>query len=586
MASKRLDDYQPLKFYEQNRPKDAAKTGFYKFSADGFEYFAYQAEGRILLISQAYKARAGRDNGIVSTQKNMKLDSQYEFHKHENGKHYFDILARNKQQVATSVWFSSAKAAKDYADVLTGKRKSLPSSTTKAKAAPAKKRATNREQNYKPLAFYQDRISGKTKGFETFEEGGQHYFTYNQDGKIALISEGYPTAAIRDKGIASVKNNMMEEKQYNFGSVGGGYEGFRLRAKNHKEIARSVGYGSLAAAAAGAALIYNPRKPEPKPVPVAPIAAVTAAAATPVAAAAARPEPEPVVYHDEGGGWGWLKWLLGLLALLALAFLLLRFCQGREATVPAVPTPDPAPVAMITCWDGSEAESEAACPAARMVTCWDGSEAANMAACPPEVRMITCWDGSEAANTAACPPEVRMITCWDGSEVEDATSCPTEPVMEEPIPAPEPVRFTSGSCSCAGSNSNVFSTQGELTPRLVTRLGTNPEFGNHQGQSAAAFFSTLQNRYSSDSFDRSYLDHLARSLGYSGFADMDASMFTETRVPQGSNMILGFGRQHALQYSTLQATDTMDLEAFSVRSANGCDVNFMKTCGNFAYICE
>jgi hypothetical protein len=220
-----------------------------------------------------------------------------------------------------------------------------------------------------------------------------------------------------------------------------------------------------------------------------------------------------------------------------------------------------------------------------MVTCWDGSEAETEAACPAQT--ITCWDGSTAANMATCPPEVRRVTCWDGSEVENATDCPAEPAMAEPTPpAPEPVNFTSGTCSCAGSNSNLFSTQGAVTPRLVTRLGSNPEFGNHQGQSAAAFFSTLQNRYASDNYDRQYLDHLARSLGYRSFTEMDVSMFNETRVPQGSNMILGFGQQHALQYSTLQASDTMDLEAFSVRSANGCDVNFMKTCGNFAYICQ
>jgi len=78
---------------------------------------------------------------------------------------------------------------------------------------------------------------------------------------------------------------------------------------------------------------------------------------------------------------------------------------------------------------------------------------------------------------------------------------------------------------------------------------------------------------------------MARSLGYGSFADMDASMFSNATINRGEKGILGFGSQHALQYSVLN-TEARDLEAFRVRAANGQDVHFMKTCGNFMYICQ
>ena len=213
----------------------------------------------MLLISQGYKARAGRDNGIVSTRKNMASDAQYDVKRHSNGKWYFDVIARNKQQVATSVWFASEKAAREHMDVLLGKRKSLP----KAKAAAAKAatkskpKAANREQNYKPLAFYEARRTGVRDGFDTFGEGGQHYFSYVRDGEIVLLSEGYPTLAARDTGIASVTKNMADESRFKQRKLKNGKYDYSLRAGNNKEIARSVWYGTAAAAMAGAAAFYT-----------------------------------------------------------------------------------------------------------------------------------------------------------------------------------------------------------------------------------------------------------------------------------------------------------------------------------------
>jgi len=183
----RIENYRPLSFYTTHGGK---ADGFNSFEQDGAYYFHYNEGGEILLISESYTSKSGRDNGIASVQKNMKLKTAYQHHTHKNGKHYFDLNAANKQEIATSRWYDSEAKALAGAAHLRGDVK---------KARPA-----NVEQNYMPLAFYKKHTSAKQDGFERFKgEDGEHYFTYVENKKIALISEGYPTATIRDKGVAS-----------------------------------------------------------------------------------------------------------------------------------------------------------------------------------------------------------------------------------------------------------------------------------------------------------------------------------------------------------------------------------------------
>ena len=782
MADPKRDNYQPLDFYRSRRPETADATGFFKVTEGGEEYFAYQAEGRPLLVSQSYKARAGRDNGIVSTRKNMALAEQYDFQTTPEGKHYFNVLARNKQQVASSVLFDTETEARAVADYLTGKRKDLvhvgsveadsvspkvikaanreqnymprefyesrsrgvgdgfhrfdndgqhyftfneagrvllvsegypdakardrgvasveknmrdekryradetnfslragnnkeiargvggfagvAAATAGAAAlyapkAATKARAGNVEQNYKPLAFFEARIQGVENGFDTFVEDGQHYFTFNRDGKIELISEGYPSAAARDKGIASVTKNMTDESKYSYGPVGGGFEGYRLKAGNNKEIARSIGYPTAAAAAAGAALLFAPRPeaaavpvqtnvaPEPKPAVTTAVAGTAVAGGAALAASAPIEEqpPIPVERVDEGGVWGWLKWvLLGLLGL-ALLLGLLTLCSDDEVAPVAVVDEDD----RLECPNGEMVDEAADCAsvtpalaafipasaladnrlsepeveAARLAMARDGG----MVICP-EGEMVDLDDGtcptatdaemeeardmgflSDARLTAAELRRVRdalaepeMVECADGSMAESFTECP--PVEEAaPVEVAEPVRVretgntaqairgnlrytdTVGTCDCATGSSRIFETEGAQLAVIVDRLGTNPEFGNVQGLSPQQFYDRLNAAWASDSYDRNYLEYLARSLGYSGWQAMDASMFSDTTIPNGTRAILGYGSQHALQYSRLDL-ERDDINAFRVRAANGCDVNFMKTCGNYAYVCE
>jgi len=225
---KRLDNYKPLKFFQDNAPK--TNTGFAKFEDGNAYYFCYFFGGKIVLLSESYTGEPGRDNGIESVKKNMKLEERYRFHEHENGKHYFDLIAGNYQEIATSVWFGSEKAAKEMANILAGNRQS----------------GEREIDDYHPLAFFESRISGVQDGFDTFEAEDGHYFTYNRDGKIVLISEAYTSTAGRDNGIESVRKNMKIDERYDYRALKNGQHDYRIKAGNNQEIARSVWYGSAA----------------------------------------------------------------------------------------------------------------------------------------------------------------------------------------------------------------------------------------------------------------------------------------------------------------------------------------------------
>ena len=306
----------------------------------------------------------------------------------------------------------------------------------------------------------------------------------------------------------------------------------------------ALGVAAAGAAAASARTVA--------PAVAAKVAAPVVAATTPTAAAAT------------GGGLGFLRWLIPLLLALLAAFFLLKFCK---------PTP-PAPVVI------------------PVVSCWDGSEAENRAACPTKV---TCWDGSNAKSASACPAEPpKTYTCWDGSEVEALSSCPAEPAPEPeptPEPTPEPVTTfatpTAGNISrICGPDSNVLFNVPGYSPKTVAYLGSNPQYGNSHGLSAAQFHAKLQAAHRSGGMDQAFLNLMARSLGYTHFQDMSAANFSEETLPNGVKGLLGFSSSHVLQYSKIEASDRQDLEAFRVRGANGTDVHIMKTCGNYMYVCN
>jgi len=284
---------------------------------------------------------------------------------------------------------------------------------------------------------------------------------------------------------------------------------------------------------------------------VAPIAAAAPVAAAAAAAVASTPAAAPVAAAPvaaaatSGAGWGWLKWLLlGLLGLLALWGLSKCFAKP----VPVATQIDAPPI---------------------MVACWNGTEARKLSECPAKE---TCWDGSFATSLSACPVE----------------PAPEPEPMPEPEPTPiEPVQTVMGSIDrvCGPNAVTLFDVQSYQTPKSVSYLGSNPQFGDSHGLTPSQFYDKLNSAYSFGGSDRAFLNYMARSLGYNSFRSMDASMFSEATLNRGEKGLLGFGSNHALQYSSLD-TNARDREAFRVKAANGTDVHFMKTCGNFMYVCQ
>lgn len=684
-ADGRIENYHPLAFYKQNSG-GGVRDGFDSFSKGDAHYFTYNQKGKIVLISESYTSKAGRDNGIASVKKNLPLKTRYQHHVHKNGKHYFDLNAANGQEIATSIWYGSAAASLAGAAALRGEKTKSP-------------RKANIEDNYRPLAFYNKHTKGRKNGIEKFKgDDDLYYFAHFENGKIRLISEGYPTTNAQETGAASVEKNIKLANRYDYrGPFKNGKYDYRLKAGNGKEIARSVWYGSAAAAATGAAYLMGTRKrPAPKPkakakpkaAPIAAAAIATAAVAAPAMAKAARPVPPRdkdddylkceeyhghkisdernnvaffshsnnkeyfVVYDDDGDvlirsegfesiskrsselnavlrlkdsadnftriekngyfmdvlkdengrevgrsclrkivppvaaappvataaaiaapvavaaaavpgtaaaggmGWGWLKWLLPLLLLLLLGFFGLKGCNdGKAAKVAAA---------------AAQAEKVAAdkAMAAKTLAAEKAEAAKKMAA---EKAAAAAAAVAAAAETAAA----EVVT--------------PEPA---PAPAPQPVVTPKAVTAnmnriCSASQTLIFNVPTYSTPVSVGRLGTFPEFGDSHGLTPAQFYNKLATRHATNNFDKQYLNYLAKSLGYTnGFSDMSAADFSNETLSKGTKGLLGYGEFHGIAYSQLNVSSSRDLEAFRIRAANGTDVHFMKTCGNYMYVCN
>jgi len=126
-----------------------------------------------------------------------------------------------------------------------------------------------------------------------------------------------------------------------------------------------------------------------------------------------------------------MKFIVNLLTFCSLLFLL--GCETIKNEQP-LPPPPPAPVADVTCWDGSKVFNTRECPAQpapQLEVCWDGSVVSNLSECPSQPQIYTCNDGTLVYDLAACPlqpsppiGQVDVINCADGTITTDAKLCP------------------------------------------------------------------------------------------------------------------------------------------------------------------
>ena len=191
-----------------------------------------------------------------------------------------------------------------------------------------------------------------------------------------------------------------------------------------------------------------------------------------------------------------------------------------------------------------------------------------------------------------CPNEKGTVanngcpdTDTDGDGVIDRNDkCPKVAARtSDGCPPPAPPRPV---CRCSGNENPVFNIPVGKTPKVLTRLGTNPEFGNSHSLDANGFYEKLKKAHATSKRDREFLDGIFRGLGYSSFADAQSYMFSSTTLQSGVTGNLGYSKAHKTLYATISPTDAKDLEAFRISGGNGCSIHFMKTCGNHMFFCN
>ena len=162
---------------------------------------------------------------------------------------------------------------------------------------------------------------------------------------------------------------------------------------------------------------------------------------------------------------------------------------------------------------------------------------------------------------------------------------PVPPVYNPPSPPSNGIiRGNNVACNCTTNTNPIFNIPNK-TPKSLSKLGTNPEFGNSHALDARGFYEKLNRAYNSNARDKSFLDKLFRGMGYRSFADATPEMFYETILPYGVSGNIGYSKYHKTLYATLNVKTEKDLMAFGIKAMNGCDMHFMKTCGNHFFFC-
>jgi hypothetical protein len=300
-------------------------------------------------------------------------------------------------------------------------------------------------------------------------------------------------------------------------------------AKTEEPTATEVIAAATAVGAVGAGAGYVAT--EPKPIVAAPV------------------NPTAVAVAAGGGGiWGGIpRWLFALLAAILLALLfwwLLRGCSS---------TPNEVPI-------GSAGEFSAP------IVAVDSLERDNG----------TATSGEALTDAGLLTPESSTI------EEPKVAAAETAAAAEYKLNATNIIGGVD--CNCDTGKEPLFMRYAYV-PKTLTKLGSNTEFGNSHALSPSEFYDKLNTAFYNSEVDRIFLDRIFRSMGYSaGWLAAKASMFSKTTVPYGKVGNIGYGTNHRTQYSELNLGN-YDQQAFLIKSRNGCDIRFMKTCGNHMFYC-
>lgn len=605
MTQSNLEEYENTAFYE--RHSRARETGFSKFKVGEKYYFCYYFKGKVSLLSQAYVSESGRDNGVRSVEKNSKIEKRFRVEKRKDGKAGISLIAGNWQEIAISVPYQRLSDAQKIAKRISGERSGQGSSSEAARKTSKTAGSTHRTKSRKQTTVKTAKLVSVPKTKTASKSAARSKSVIKVRAKTIAKPVAKPKVRRLSKAVAVIpaaagaaiaaksSAGKLRVSKANQGATV--QKLIKVKAKTTAQpIAKPkvrrikvkpIAIASVAAGtamAAKAAISPNPPALEiakplvRKPAPVAPKPAepIIASRPTPPPVRVAPPPPAPIpvaamtqgassasvsgkaaaamagasgasVAANAGIGFRWIWLLLPLLLLLGLFGL--KQCLPSDAPTPRV-------VAETAAENPAEIVSSEAEPIAEAVI--------------------------ETKPEPVIEPEAVPV-------VE------AEPVITQPVAA-EPVRETALKSSitvaaatefCGSSANPIFNVDLGMTPINVMRLGTFPEYGDVHGLTPEQFYDKLNTAYYSSAYEQEYLDHVFRSIGYAGgFRDANAGLFSSVELARGSKGVLGFGDFHGVQYSQLNVKSDRDLKAFKITAASGPDIYYMKTCGNYMYVCR
>ncbi len=591
-----LDDYLPCENYAGH---DALAgypgfTGWVDASSGEWQYYfaMVNAAGDVLLRSEAYTTEAARNNGVESVMRNRDNEDRYKIVE-ENGQWHLALRAGNNQEIGRSCGYESAAAAQSAI--------ARYHSNYTERSAVAATRAPIVIEDYLHCDEYRGKTPLKYAGFTGWQDAESRLFYFanvDENGKVILKSEGYTTEASRNNGVESVMRNREIKERWVQRQDEHGYY-FGLLAGNRQEIARTCHYESESALlgwwmpfsmAWGGELVDVESKPELESFTVESRAITTPVnieiqeEEAPVEVVVPEPEPEieaivPIIDLPEPEPEIEIPAAAIFIPAAAAAIIpeIEEFTVAKEAEVEKDYTPQ---------WKKKEEK-----------TVIYTKPVETPAYIPPVTTRID--PAPIVAETTGGGFKwwwllplllIPLFFLWRGcdgcSKPKVTPPTPPPPVetpkIEEPKPAPVPAPL---SCNCNASTHRVFNMSNRPEPKSLTRLGTNPEFGNSHGLDGKGFFDKLTRHYGRSKVDKTFLDEVFTEMGYAnGFADAKAEMFTEVTLTPGTVGNMGYHSTHKTAYDRLD-TKGKDLEAFRVKAANGCDMHFMKTCGNHFFFC-
>ncbi|MFK7932808.1 MAG: DUF1508 domain-containing protein, partial [Saprospiraceae bacterium] len=223
----------------------------YRKKSANLYFFQFLEGDEAVLNSQGYQDKDARNNGLNSVFNNASNADRYSVIE-EDGQYYFILKAGNNQEIGRSVAYASQAAAESSSQTFRQQAPGLRAEETNATTTTqtvvtqtvtdspeAPYQDKGKSDDYHRLSFYQEHTGNGVNGFATFEAEGKSWFTYNVNGVVYLISEGYESVAARDNGIESVKTNLPKEDRYQLEQHPNGAYYFNLRAGNNREIATS-----------------------------------------------------------------------------------------------------------------------------------------------------------------------------------------------------------------------------------------------------------------------------------------------------------------------------------------------------------